>query len=103
MFSYVDVVVVVVQTVRVTDPEGQQEHHVKVLDCDSITQVKEKVLDAIYKNTPFSHRPAKEELDLGEWQQNPCPLCCIGCLIGCDLSAVSAQSRHNIALLKSKL
>ena len=48
-----------------TDPDGQQEHHVKVLDCDSITQVKEKILDAIYKNTPFSHRPAKEDLDLG--------------------------------------
>ena len=57
----------VVQTVRVTDPDGQQEHHVKVLDCDSITQVKEKILDAIYKNTPFSHRPAKEDLDLGDW------------------------------------
>ena len=53
------------QTVRVTDPDGQQEHHVKVLDCDSITQVKEKILDAIYKNTPFSHRPAKDDLDLG--------------------------------------
>jgi len=53
------------QTVRVTDPDGQQEHQVKVLDCDSITQVKEKILDAIYKNTPFSHRPAKEDLDLG--------------------------------------
>jgi len=50
----------------VTDPDGQLEHHVKVLDCDSITQVKEKILDAIYKNTPFSHRPAKEDLDLGK-------------------------------------
>ena len=55
------------QTVRVTDPDGQQEHQVKVLDCDSITQVKEKILDAIYKNTPFSHRPAKEDLDLGNY------------------------------------
>ena len=53
------------QTIRVTDPDGQLEHHVKVLDCDSISQVKEKILDAIYKNTPFSHRPAKEDLDLG--------------------------------------
>jgi len=54
--------------VRVIDPDGGQEHHVKVLDCDSITQVKEKILDAIYKNTPFSHRPAKEDLDLGKQQ-----------------------------------
>ena len=61
------VFIAAVQTVRVTDPDGQQEHHVKVLDCDSITQVKEKILDAIYKNTPFSHRPVKEELDLGNY------------------------------------
>lgn len=53
------------QTVQVTDPDEQQVHQVKVLDCDSITQVKEKILDAIYKNTPFSHRPAKDDLDLG--------------------------------------
>ncbi|GAB6029881.1 Plexin-A2 [Chamberlinius hualienensis] len=40
---------------------------VKVLDCDTISQVKEKALDAIYRNTPFSQRPAKDDLDL-EWR-----------------------------------
>ena len=51
------------------DPDiqyGTQEHPVKVLDCDTISQVKEKVLDAVYKNAPYSSRPDKDDLDLGE-------------------------------------
>ncbi|KAG8225099.1 hypothetical protein J437_LFUL004019 [Ladona fulva] len=36
----------------------------KVLDCDTICQVKSKILDALYKNTPFSLRPSIYELDL---------------------------------------
>ena len=40
---------------------------VKVLDCDTINQVKEKSLDAIYRSTPYSQRPRKEDLDL-EWR-----------------------------------
>lgn len=44
------------------------EVQVKVLDCDSISQVKEKALDAIYRGVPFSVRPFREdELDL-EWR-----------------------------------
>ena len=39
---------------------------VKVLDCDSISQVKEKILDALYKNAPFSKRPDKDDNELGE-------------------------------------
>lgn len=38
----------------------------KVLDCDTITQVKEKLLDQVYKGTSFSHRPHSDSLDLGE-------------------------------------
>lgn len=38
---------------------------VKVLDCDTITQVKEKALDTIYRATFYSQRPRKEDLDLG--------------------------------------
>lgn len=38
----------------------------KVLDCDTITQVKEKILDQIYKGTPYCHRPDPDSLDLGE-------------------------------------
>lgn len=40
---------------------------VKVLDCDTIGQVKEKCLDTIYKNTPFTQRPQSDDLDL-EWR-----------------------------------
>ncbi|CAG5132853.1 unnamed protein product [Candidula unifasciata] len=43
---------------------SQPTHPVKVLDCDTISQVKEKILDALYKSAPFSSRPPKEELDL---------------------------------------
>ncbi|EDV25223.1 uncharacterized protein TRIADDRAFT_56943 [Trichoplax adhaerens] len=39
---------------------------VKVLDCDSITQTKEKILDAIYKSAAYSRRTPAEEIDL-EW------------------------------------
>lgn len=38
----------------------------KVLDCDTITQVKEKILDQTYKGTSFSHRPQTDSLDLGK-------------------------------------
>uniref|UniRef100_A0A034WKL2 Plexin-B n=3 Tax=Endopterygota TaxID=33392 RepID=A0A034WKL2_BACDO len=39
----------------------------KVLDWDTISQVKSKVLDALFKNTPFSCRPSVNEVDL-EWR-----------------------------------
>lgn len=37
---------------------------VKVLNCDTITQVKEKILDSFFKGYPFSKRPRVDELDL---------------------------------------
>ena len=48
------------------DSCSQPAQQVKVLDCDSISQVKEKILDAIFKSASFSSRPPKEELDLGK-------------------------------------
>ncbi|KAI9575397.1 hypothetical protein GQX74_005795 [Glossina fuscipes] len=39
----------------------------KVLDWDTISQVKSKILDALFKNTPFSMRPTIHEVDL-EWR-----------------------------------
>ncbi|XP_054745360.1 plexin-B isoform X1 [Anastrepha obliqua] len=39
----------------------------KVLDWDTISQVKSKILDALFKNTPFSCRPSVHEVDL-EWR-----------------------------------
>ncbi|CAM4743164.1 unnamed protein product [Rotaria magnacalcarata] len=40
---------------------------IKVLSCDSITQVKEKIVDHFYKNIPYSKRPSIEDFDL-EWR-----------------------------------
>nr|XP_013815798.1 PREDICTED: plexin-B1 isoform X2 [Apteryx mantelli mantelli] len=47
--------------------EDSQGVSAKVLDCDTITQVKEKILDQIYKGTPYCHRPDPDTLDL-EWR-----------------------------------
>uniref|UniRef100_A0A1I8BP85 Sema domain-containing protein n=1 Tax=Meloidogyne hapla TaxID=6305 RepID=A0A1I8BP85_MELHA len=37
---------------------------VRVLDCDSIGQVKERCFDAKYRTTPYSERPLTSEIDL---------------------------------------
>jgi len=47
-------------------PPHTENVSVKVLDCDTIGQVKEKCLETIYKNIPSSQRPRKEDLDLGK-------------------------------------
>jgi plexin A len=47
---------------------------VKVLNCDTITQVKEKILDSFFKGYPYSKRPHVDDLDLifipSEWNKN---------------------------------
>ena len=48
------------------DNEKSPEIQVKVLNCDTISQVKEKILDAVYKNVPYSHRQKASDMDLGE-------------------------------------
>ncbi|XP_017022606.1 plexin-A2 isoform X2 [Drosophila kikkawai] len=48
-------------------PSHTENISVKVLDCDTIGQVKEKCLETIYKNIPSSQRPRKDDLDL-EWR-----------------------------------
>ncbi|XP_055922335.1 plexin-A4 isoform X2 [Eupeodes corollae] len=48
-------------------PTNTENVQVKVLDCDTIGQVKEKCLDTIYRNIPSSQRPRKDDLDL-EWR-----------------------------------
>ncbi|XP_033645766.1 plexin-B-like [Asterias rubens] len=53
-------------TVIVNDADGETKE-VKVLDIDSISQVKEKILDAIFRNKPYSTRPSAKEVDL-EWR-----------------------------------
>ena len=52
------------------DNENSPEIPVKVLNCDTITQVKEKILDAVYKNMPYSQRPRAVDMDLGTAQKH---------------------------------
>ncbi|KAI7797950.1 putative plexin-B3, partial [Triplophysa rosa] len=54
-------------TVLVKSGVEVQPCPVKVLDTDTITQVKDKILDQIYKGVPYSQRPAADSLDL-EWR-----------------------------------
>lgn len=46
--------------------ENAPEVPVKGLNCDTVTQVKEKLLDAVYKGVPYSQRPKTGDMDLGE-------------------------------------
>uniref|UniRef100_A0AAY4ESB7 Plexin-A1 n=1 Tax=Denticeps clupeoides TaxID=299321 RepID=A0AAY4ESB7_9TELE len=57
-------------TLHCVNPENENasEITVKCLNCDTITQVKEKLLDAVYKGTPYSQRPKAGDMDL-EWRQ----------------------------------
>uniref|UniRef100_G3U6R3 Plexin-A3 n=1 Tax=Loxodonta africana TaxID=9785 RepID=G3U6R3_LOXAF len=50
------------------ESEGSAQVPVKVLNCDSITQTKDKLLDTVYKGVPYSQRPRAEDMDL-EWRQ----------------------------------
>nr|XP_020836830.1 plexin-A1 isoform X2 [Phascolarctos cinereus] len=54
-------------TLNCVNPENENapEIPVKVLNCDTITQVKEKLLDAVYKGVPYSQRPKAGDMDLG--------------------------------------
>ncbi|ELT99438.1 hypothetical protein CAPTEDRAFT_157592 [Capitella teleta] len=52
---------------RSDNDDGREPVSCKVLDCDTITQAKEKALDAIYMNTPHSKRPSVYDVDL-MWQ-----------------------------------
>ncbi|KAL1021519.1 hypothetical protein UPYG_G00014280 [Umbra pygmaea] len=45
---------------------GMDSLAVKVMDTDTICQVKEKILEAFYKNLPFSQWPQVEDVEL-EW------------------------------------
>uniref|UniRef100_A0A9J8AA29 Plexin-A1 n=1 Tax=Cyprinus carpio carpio TaxID=630221 RepID=A0A9J8AA29_CYPCA len=57
-------------TLHCINPENENaaEVTVKCLNCDTITQVKEKLLDAVFKGTPYSQRPKVGDMDL-EWRQ----------------------------------
>ena len=55
------------QTLQIAPEELEEKVQCRVLDCDTINQVKSNILDALYKNTPHTLRPSIHEVDLGEW------------------------------------
>ncbi|CAG2174047.1 unnamed protein product [Oppiella nova] len=101
------------------------ETPVKVLDCDTISQIKEKSLDTIYRSISYSQRPLKEDLDLewrtgqsgrlilsdedqttkqeGEWKRMN-TLAHYKCSDGASLTLVPKQSSmYNISILSEKM
>lgn len=55
------------QTLQVlVQGEGPDITPVKVLDCDTISQVKEKIIEQVYKNLPYSQRPKVDSVTLGK-------------------------------------
>lgn len=55
------------QTLQVlVQGEGPDITPVKVLNCDTISQVKEKIIEQVYKNLPYSQRPKVDSVTLGE-------------------------------------
>lgn len=47
--------------------EGPDVTPVKVLNCDTISQVKEKIIEQVYRNLPYSQRPVVDSVAL-EWR-----------------------------------
>ena len=54
------------QTINLVQDQQKDPVTCKVLDCDTITQAKQKALDAIYQNMPFTQRLSVHDVDLGE-------------------------------------
>ncbi|XP_073475857.1 plexin-B2 [Aquarana catesbeiana] len=51
----------------IVQDEGLEPVQVKVLNCDTIAQVKEKIVEQVYKNLPYTQRPKPDSLAL-EWR-----------------------------------
>lgn len=59
------------QTLQVlVQDEGPDVTSVKVLNCDTISQVKEKIIEQVYRNLPYSQRPKVDSVTLGEGLKN---------------------------------
>lgn len=54
-------------SIHILQDDLEDKVQCKVMDQDTITQVKSKILDALFKNTPFSMRPSVHDVDL-EWR-----------------------------------
>lgn len=67
MWAKYDVCVCICQTLQVlVQDEGPDVTSVKVLNCDTISQVKEKIIEQVYRNLPYSQRPKVDSVTLGE-------------------------------------
>ena len=65
-----------VQTVSViVQDEGVDAVPVKVLNCDTISQVKEKIVDQVYRTQPCSRWPKADSVVLGELVPGALALC----------------------------
>ncbi|KAF7246729.1 Plexin-B2 [Varanus komodoensis] len=51
----------------IVQDEGTESVPVKVLNCDTISQVKEKIIDQVYRNLPYSQWPKPDSVVL-EWR-----------------------------------
>lgn len=51
---------------------GMDSLSVRAMDTDTLTQVKEKILEAFCKNVPYSQWPRAEDVDLGGQGRAPC-------------------------------
>lgn len=49
---------------------GMDSVSVRVMNTDTICQVKEKILEAFYKNLPYSQWPREEDVELGKKKEN---------------------------------
>lgn len=64
------------QTVSViVQDEGINAIPVKVLNCDTISQVKEKIIDQVYRTQPCSCWPKPDSVVLGEYYLFTRPMC----------------------------
>lgn len=48
------------------DYKGKPMTKCRVLDCDTITQAKEKMIETMCRNIPYTQRPRAADLDLGK-------------------------------------
>ena len=94
------------QTLVVLNREGNVIKEVKVIDVDTISQVKEKILDALHLNKPYSSRPSANQVSLGKLLLN-CSVKTRHCLPLFDIhqfgDSVSNNFQKGIFILKFQL
>lgn len=59
----------------IVQDEGIDAIPVKVLNCDTISQVKEKIIDQVYRTQPCSCWPKPDSVVLGEFHLFLRPVC----------------------------